>query len=61
MSAFKMLHRIPSQEEDQKPLLIGDETKKDMPYTQEATIKTHFKRLRKYTRLVDYIYLNAKL
>ena len=23
------------------PLLIGDETGKDMPYTKEATIRTH--------------------
>ena len=26
-----------------------------MPYTQEATVKTHLKRLRKFIRLVDFI------
>jgi dynein heavy chain len=34
-------------------LLIGDESKKDMPYTLEATIKTHLKRLRKLTKGID--------
>lgn len=61
LHAFKMLHRIPNDDDEQQPLLIGDESKKDMPYTQEATIKTHFRRLRKYTRLVDYLYLTSKL
>ena len=32
-----------------------------MPYTQEATIRTHFKRLRKFIKLVDYLMLNSKL
>ena len=32
-----------------------------MPYTQEATTRTHYKRLTKYIRLVDYILMDSKL
>lgn len=41
LTAFKVEHRIPNenQNEQTQPLLIGDEQKKDMPYTQEATVK----------------------
>jgi dynein heavy chain len=42
-------------------LLIGDDTKKDMPFTQEATIKTQYRRLRKYSRLIDYFVLSSKI
>ena len=40
LTAFKVEHRIPNenQNEQSQPLLIGDEQKKDMPYTQEATV-----------------------
>ena len=31
-----------------EPFLIGDQIQKSMPYTQEATTRTHFKRLMKY-------------
>ena len=42
-------------------MLIGDESKKDMPYTLEATIKTHLKRLRKFIRLIDIITVSSKI
>lgn len=32
-----------------------------MPYTTEATIRTHFKRLRKFVKYIDYIIIDAKL
>lgn len=32
-----------------------------MPYTQEATTRTHFKKLAKYIRLNDYMLLDSKL
>ena len=35
LNAFKVEHRIPNenQADQNQPLLIGDEQKKDMPYT----------------------------
>ena len=67
--AFKEENRIPNKDpdnpsgenEEPAPLLVGDETNKEMPYTQEATIRTHYKRLRKFIKLVDYLILNGKL
>lgn len=32
-----------------------------MPYTQEATIRTHFKKLNKFVRLIDYLILDSKI
>jgi dynein heavy chain, axonemal len=32
-----------------------------MPYTQEATIKTHYKRLKKYVKMADYFAFNSKV
>ncbi|CAK92427.1 unnamed protein product (macronuclear) [Paramecium tetraurelia] len=61
---FKEIHRIPLHEDDNEeraPLLVGDESGKDMPYTTEATIRTHYKRLRKFVKYVDYIIIDAKL
>ena len=67
--AFKEENRIPNKDpdnpsgenEEPAPLLVGDETNKEMPYTQEATIRTHYKRLRKFIKLVDYLILSGKL
>jgi dynein heavy chain len=62
--SFKELHRIPLHEDDNEeraPLLVGDESGKEMPYTTEATIRTHYKRLRKFVKYVDYIVIDAKL
>lgn len=46
--------------EKKVPLVIGDETGKDMPYTEEATIKTQQLKLRNFIKLVDYLVLTAK-
>lgn len=40
---------------------MGDETHKQMPYTQEATTRTHYKKLAKYIRLTDYMIIDSKL
>ena len=32
-----------------------------MPYTEEATIRTHYNRLSKFIQLVDYMIKNAKI
>lgn len=61
---FKENNRIPSDDDmdqERPPLLIGDDTNKDMPYTQEATIKTHFKRLKKFIKVIDYLIAEGKL
>jgi len=66
--AFKEENRIPLKDdkgedivEEQAPLLVGDETGKEMPFTQEATIRTHFKRLNKFVKLIDYLILDSKI
>ena len=41
--------------------LFGDESHKAMPYTQEASIRTHYKRLARFIRLLDSMYQEAKL
>ena len=50
-----------SPEEDPGPLLVGDMSGKLMPHTQEAIIRTHYKRLAKFVRLVDYLIIDAKI
>ncbi len=42
-------------------MLIGDESNKEMPYTEEATIRTHYKRLQKFIKLSDYMIKNSKI
>jgi len=32
-----------------------------MPYTQEATIRTHYKKLKKFIKLIDYFLIDVKL
>lgn len=68
LQAFKEENRIPSNDanetdelKEKAPLLVGDETGKEMPYTQEATIRTHYKRLSKFVRLVDYLIVDSKI
>ncbi|EGR30170.1 hypothetical protein IMG5_139330 [Ichthyophthirius multifiliis] len=69
LEVFKEENRIPSMETKQDeskfkqktPLLVGDETGKEMPFTQEATIRTYYKRLNKFVRLVDYIAVDSKI
>ena len=68
MKTFKEENRISLNEnqeeednEEAEPFLVGDETHKQMPYTQEATTRTHHKKLTRYIRLVDYMLMDAKL
>ncbi len=68
MRTFREENRISlndNQEDDDneeaEPFLVGDETHKQMPYTQEATTRTHFKKLAKYIRLTDYMIIDSKL
>ena len=66
MQAFKEENRIQNRNEanegeEPPPLLVGDETNKEMPYTQEATIRTHQRKLRRFIKLVDYLVLEAKM
>ena len=68
MKTFKEENRISLNEnqeeednEEAEPFLVGDETHKQMPYTQEATTRTHHKKLTKYIRLVDYMLMDSKL
>lgn len=67
MKTFKEVNRISLNEkveaddEETEPFLIGDETQKPMLYAQEATKRTHYARLIKYVRLVDYIIMDSKL
>ena len=49
-----------SSSERKIPLLIGDETGKEMPYTKEATIRTHQLRIRNMLKLVDYLMITVK-
>jgi dynein heavy chain len=49
------------KEEQQDPFLVGDSSNKQMPYTQEAIIRTHYKRLSKYIRLCDYQIMDSKM
>lgn len=42
------------------PLLIGDETGKDMPYTESATLRTHQLKIRNFLKLTDYLVIGAK-
>lgn len=32
-----------------------------MPYTQEATIRTHYKKLKKFVKLMDYLVVDSKV
>ena len=65
--SFKEENRIPiknendEEQDEQPPLLVGDESGKEMPYTQEATIRTHYRKLNKFVRLIDYIILDSKI
>lgn len=44
----------------QEAFLVGDETHKQMPYTQDATLKTHYRKLSKFIRLTDLIVLDSR-
>ncbi|OMJ81675.1 hypothetical protein SteCoe_17784 [Stentor coeruleus] len=50
-----------TQEDENEPFLVGDVNNKQMPYTQDAIIRTHYKRLTKFIRLCDYHVIDAKI
>jgi dynein heavy chain len=53
--------KIEADDDEAEPFLVGDETHKQMLYTQEATTRTHYARLVKYIRLVDYMMMDSRL
>lgn len=69
MRTFREENRIATSEElldskkdeEREAFLVGDETHKQMPYTQEATMRTHFKRISRYIRVVDLQSVDARL
>lgn len=64
LRTFKEEHGVTNLEEGEQPqksIIVGDETHKDMPYTQEATVKTHYKKLNKFIKLIDYMVVAGKL
>ncbi|EAR94576.2 dynein heavy chain (macronuclear) [Tetrahymena thermophila SB210] len=73
LKKFKRDFRIPNKDEDisdisnfqnikQKAgMLIGDSEYRDMPYAAEATLKIHQKKLKNFTKCIDYIVLESKL
>ena len=60
MKKMRIVSEKASSSERKIPLLIGDETGKDMPYTKEATIRTHQLRIRNMLKLVDYLIITVK-
>jgi dynein heavy chain len=61
MEVFMKKMRISKQNkkggEKKVPLLIGDESGKDMPYTESATLRTHQIKIRNMLKLTDYLML----
>lgn len=48
-------------DDNKNAFLVGDDTRKQMPYTQKATIRQQCKRLVRYIKLVDYLAIDSKL
>ena len=67
IKAFKEDNRITfkeaieEEEEETEPYLFGDETHKQMPYTQEASTRTHYKRLARFIRVLDDMMMDARI
>ena len=40
---------------------MGDETGKEMPFTMDATVRIHYKRLRKFVKLIDCLIMDSKI
>ena len=49
--------KVEADDDEAEPFLVGDETHKQMLYTQESTTRTHYARLVKYVRVIDYMLL----
>ena len=64
MESFMKKMRISKENKkmgDKKvPLLIGDESGKDMPYTESATLRTHQLKIRNFLKLSDYLLIGSK-
>ena len=60
MKKMRIISEKATANERKIPLLIGDETGKEMPYTKEATIRTHQLRIRNMLKLVDYLIITVK-
>ena len=54
-------NKVEADDDEAEPFLVGDETHKQTLYTQEATTRTHYARLVKYVRLIDYMLMDSKL
>ena len=66
MQTFKVENRIQNRNDTNEGgepplLLVGDETNKEVPYTQEATIRTHQRKLMKFIKLIADLVLEAKM
>ncbi len=51
---------LPAVQPQGGSFVVGDSANIEMPYTQEAAIKSHGKRLRQFVKLIDYIFVDAK-
>lgn len=64
MEVFMKKMRISKQNKkigDKKvPFLIGDESGKDMPYTESATLRTQQLKIRNFIKLTDYLMIGSK-
>ena len=62
LDEFRREHRISNskegeqgnEKEDYDAFLVGDSSRKSMYYAQEATIRSHYRKLTKFIRLCDY-------
>ncbi len=65
MQEFIEVNRLAAQPKGElnmaNPVLVGDKSLRAMPYTQEATIRTHIKKLRHYIKLVDYYFFSSSI
>ncbi len=63
LANFKEENRIPNLDHGEMKQHISSEdaSGKDMPYTKQATVKTHYKKLNKFIRFIDYMIISGKL
>lgn len=67
LNHFKEMNDIKIREGDtaakptDKPIVIANDSGKEKPYTQQSTINLHYKKLKKFIRLIDYLVLDSKM
>jgi dynein heavy chain len=63
MDDFRKENKSRNVEDDEEkdPFLIGDSTRRQMPFTQEAIVRTHYRKLAKFIRLCEFHVLDAKV